>query len=64
MLTQLGAIPYILYWDLPCGWLNLVENLTKSGVSVRKNGLLTFSIPKKFKDAISKVYLHKTTKKT
>ena len=34
--TQLGAIPYILYWVLPCGWQNLVENLTKSGVLVRK----------------------------
>ena len=32
MLTQLGAIPYILHWDLPCGPLNLTENFTKSGV--------------------------------
>ena len=43
--TQIEAIPHILCWDLPCGRLNLAENLTKSGVSVRKkNGLLTLSI--------------------
>ena len=31
--------PYILYWDSQCRWLCLVENLTKSGVPARKNGL-------------------------
>ena len=35
MSTQLGAIPYII-GNCPCGLLNLVENLTKLGVSVRK----------------------------
>ena len=48
--TQLGAIPCILYWVLPCQWQKLVENLTKSGVSVRKKPgcLLTLSIRLKF----------------
>ena len=33
----------IHYWDVPCRPLNLIENFTESGVSVRKkNGLLTF----------------------
>ena len=46
---------HILYWVLLCGWQNLVENLTKSGVSVRKkNGLLTLSIQLKFICSISK----------
>ena len=45
--TQLSAIPYILYWNLPYGRLSLLKNLTKSGVSVG-NWLLTLSIPKTF----------------
>ena len=32
MSTQLGAIPYIIE-ICPCGLLNLVENVTKLGVS-------------------------------
>ena len=35
MTIQLDAIPYII-GIYPCGLLNLVENLTKLGVSVRK----------------------------
>ena len=58
------------YWDLPCGLLDLVENFTKLGVSVRKNSLLTFSIPKSLHklygeihvNPVSKVNLHKLQK--
>ena len=35
MSTQLDAIPYIIE-ICPCGLLNLVENVTKLGVSVQK----------------------------
>ena len=67
--TQLRVVPYILGFTVQVA--NSVENLTKSGVPVRKNGLLTLSncidnlyvVNRKINvDAVSKVYLHKTTK--
>ena len=70
MSTHLDAIPYIIE-ICPCGLFNLVENVTKLGVSVRKIlAVNLFNLKLLYKldgqihvDAISEVYLHKPQRK-